>query len=424
MTPDTRTLFALLAAVVLVEGFDVNVANVVLPLVGQEFDAGPASLGRGLSVVALGAVAAFFTIRLADRIGRRPVLLGSVGAFSLLTLATAFAPDFRAFVALQFCARIALVTQITVAYVLISEALPAAIRGRVVATLAACGSLGAALPAFLLQPFTAAGWGWRGLFMLGALPIFVLPLMWKFVRESEIFAAAQRGDPDRGGAPGDDEVRMRPVREPTIREQLAQFLAPALRRRFAAASAMWFLLNFWAAAAAFFFTWYVFQQRRWTPHDLQLVAPFALAGAVLGYVGSGMLMDALGRRRAAVALFVAGTAVTVTCYQSTTFLVIAASWVAIQALQGVWPIAYVFTSELFPTHLRAAANGLTNNFIGRWGQVAAPALVGAGAEALGGIDRAVTAFAFVNLLALPVVLWGLPETRGTDLHVVRAGKEE
>jgi putative MFS transporter len=405
MTPYARTLFALLAAVVLVEGFDVNLANVVLPLVGREFGAGPASLGRGLSIVALGAVAAFFAIRIADRVGRRPVLLVSVGAFSLLTLATAFAPDFRSFVALQFCARIALVTQITVAYVLIGETLPAAIRGRVVAMLAACGSLGAALPAFLLEPFIAAGWGWRGLFAIGATPVLVLPLIWKLVRESEVFESARL-------ATG--------VREPTIREQFAQFLAPALRRRFAAASAMWFLVNFWAATAAFFFTYYVFQQRQWTPHDLQVVAPFALAGAVLGYVGSGLLMDALGRRRAAAALFVAGTIVTVTCYQSTSFLAIAVSWVAVQALQGVWPVAYVFTSELFPTHLRAAANGLTNNFLGRWGQVAAPALVGVGAEALGGIDRAVTMFAFVNLLALPIVLWGLPETRGTDLHDVRA----
>lgn len=410
MTPYARTLFALLAAVVLVEGFDVNVANVVLPLVGREFGAGPASLGRGLSIVALGAVAAFFTIRLADRVGRKPVLLASVAAFSLLTLATAFAPDFRSFVALQFCARIALVTQITVAYVLIGEVLPPATRGRIVALLAACGSLGAALPAFLLEPFIAAGWGWRGLFVLGAAPVVVLPLMWRLVRESEVFESARPGGSRSTGAA---------TREPTMRAQLAQFLAPGLRGRFLAASAMWFIVNFWAATAAFFFTYYVFQQRQWTPHDLQLVAPFALAGAVLGYAASGLLMDGIGRRRAAVVLFLAGTAATVTCYQSTAFLAIAAGWVAVQALQGVWPVAYVFTSELFPTHLRAAANGLTNNFIGRWGQVAAPALVGLGAEALGGIDRAVTVFAFVNLLALPIVLWGLPETRGTDLH--RAG---
>ena len=74
-------LFSLLGAVVVVEGFDTNVANIVLPFVGTTFAAGQTMLANGLAAIALGAVAAFFTIRLADRWGRRPVLLAAVVAF-------------------------------------------------------------------------------------------------------------------------------------------------------------------------------------------------------------------------------------------------------------------------------------------------------------------------------------------------------
>lgn len=395
----SRVLFWLLAAVVVVEGFDTNVANIVLPFVGAAFGAGPGELGRGLSLIALGAVAAFFTIRLADRAGRRPVLIGSVIGFSLFSLATAFAQSLEQFVILQFCARIALVTQLTVAYVLLSETLAPEVRGRANGLLAAFASVGAALPAVLLQPAEASGYGWRSLFVLGALPLLVVPVLWRQVREPEAFLARRRA----GG------------RAPSVLGQLALLLAPALRRRFLCVSALWFVINFWVAATMFFFTYYAMRERGWTARDIQLIAPVGLVCAFAGYALAGQLMDAIGRRRTAAALLGLATVATLVCFRAESFLAVAAAWVGLQMLQGIWPVAYTVTSELFPTEVRAAANGLAHNLLGRWGQVLGPAAVGALAEALGSTGRAVAALAFVNLLALPLLKWGLPETKAADL---------
>lgn len=69
MSTNQRLLFALLCGVVLFEGFDTNVAGIVLPYVGREFGAGSRALGSALSIIGLGAVLAFFTIRLGDRFG-------------------------------------------------------------------------------------------------------------------------------------------------------------------------------------------------------------------------------------------------------------------------------------------------------------------------------------------------------------------
>jgi len=73
----------------------------VLPYVGREFGAGSRALGGALSIIGLGAVLAFFTIRLGDRFGRRPVILGAVLGFGLFTLASAFVRSIDQFIVLQ-----------------------------------------------------------------------------------------------------------------------------------------------------------------------------------------------------------------------------------------------------------------------------------------------------------------------------------
>ena len=399
MANATKWLFWLLGVVVVVEGFDTNVANVVLPYVGDTFTAGASELRNAQALIALGAVAAYFTIQSADRWGRRPVLLAAVVAFSGLSLATALAQDLRQFVILQFLARIALVTQLTIAYVLLSESMPATRRGRVNGMLAAFASIGAALPALLLAPLVSAGHDWRGLFVLGGLPLLVLPLLWRWVGESPAFLLGrQRGRVSQ-----------------SLARQLGRLLAPDLRRRFLSVSGLWFVINFWVGATMFLFSFYAVRERGWTADDLQRVAPFGLICAFVGYVAAGRLMDAIGRRPAAAVLLVLGGIATLVTSKAESFVVVAAGWVCLQALQGIWPVAYTLTTELFPTEVRASANGLAHNLLGRWGQVAGPFAVNLLALELGTTGRAVAALACVNLLALPLLRWGLPETRQTEL---------
>jgi putative MFS transporter len=398
-------LLALLGGVVLVEGYDTNVANVVLPYVGDTFTADASSLRSAQGLIGLGAVAAFFVIRCADRWGRRPLLIAAVAGFALLSLATAFAQDLRQFIVLQFLARIALVSQIALAYVLLSETTPAERRGRVNGALAAFASLGAALPALLLQPAFAAGHSWRSLFVLGGVPLLLLPLLWRWVDESPAFLA-------RRGGPG----------SASLMSQLSRLLAPDLRRRFLGVSALWFVINFWVAATMFLFVLYAVRERGWTPSDIQAVAPWALVFAIGGYLLAGWLMDAIGRRAAAASLLMLGAIATVIAFRAQAFIVIATAWVALQALQGIWPVAYTLTTELFPTEVRASANGLAHNLLGRWGQVAGPLCVNVAANELGSTGAAVAALAGINLLALPLLYWALPETRRVDLVAVEPAR--
>ncbi len=399
-----KLLFVLLCGATSFEGFDTKLASLLLPQLGSEFGVGPQVLGNTLAALSLGTVAAFAVIRLADRFGRRPLLLVSLGGYAVLTLATFFSRSLAEFALLQFGARMLMVTQLALAYVILSEELPARLRGRANGLLGAFASVGAALPAVFLAPLEESAAGWRGLFLLGGLPLLFLPLFWRVLREPPAFAERRRAV---GGS---------------IAAQARVLMGPGLRRRFAGITLLWFSVNFFSACTMFFFTYYVFNERGWTVADLQIVVPAAVPFAFLGYAAGGRLMDLVGRRIAAVSFLAVGSVASLVCYQATSWWVIAGSWIALQMLQGMWPIANTITAELFPTEVRASASALSHNLLGRWGMVIGPSVTGATAAALGSTGDAVTLLAFSNLLAIPLVLFLLPETRG--IAIDRAGLPE
>lgn len=401
LTPQHGFLILLLSLVVMIEGFDIAASSVVLPYLGKEFGAPPAALGNALAFIAAGSIAAWLLIRLADRFGRRPILLIAAMGFSLGSLATALlAHTVAGYAFLQFVTRALLVTQIAMAYLILSETLPPSWRGRANGLLGAMGSFGAALPFLVIGAAIESPLGWRLIFIIGAAPLLIMPILWWKLRETPVWLAARAA----GGAP-----KSQPLTE------LKRLIQPDLRKSFIAMSAIWLIINFASAVSGFFFTLYAVNERNWPASDFALLAPFGLAGAFVGNVIAGQVADLIGRRWA-LSLFLGLLGVfTILCYSSTEWMLIAGSFVISQALLGIWNVAYTLNSELFPTPLRAAANGWCHNLIGRWGMVTAPILMGAFSQSQGSVGAAASALGIVAWLAIPIVIFVLPETRGRRL---------
>lgn len=387
-------LVGLIALVVLFEGFDVSVTSIVLPYVSSEFRAGPQAVGQAVAAVGMGAILAAFLMRLADRYGRRPLLLVATGGFAGGSLATTLASDLWHYAAFQFVTRMLAVTQVSVAYLIVTETLPPQWRGRVNGLLGALGSLGAALPFMLLEKVLATSLGWRGLFLIGGAPLLVLPLLFYLLPETPAFIASRKS-----GLAGISLVA-----------QVRQLWSPDLRQRFVLVSLLWLLLNFASVSTSVFFTTYAVKERGWSPGDLAVLGPAILGAAVLGNLASGYLLDRVGRRfTIGMFLVVLGLAAQIG-YASHEKWLIGACWIAIQSTYGIWAASFTLTSELFPSHLRGAANGACNNFIGRWGMVIAPAAVGTLGAGLGAVGPAAFWCSLAAYAALPI-LWLLPETR-------------
>ena len=403
LTRDHVILILLLAGVVMFEGFDISVTSVVLPYLAQDFHVAPVAIGSALGTIAMGSIAAWILLRLADRCGRRPLLILSAIGFSCGSLVTAASSGLVFFTVIQFFTRALLVTQIAVAYLILSETLPPRVRGRANGLIGALGSFGAALPFLALGPALNSSVGWRLLFVIGAAPLLLTPLLlWK-LRETPLWR----------------EARVNGSSRPSPVQELQLLLAPDLRRSFVAMSLLWLIINFASSISSLFFTLYVVNERGWTASDFAKLAPFGLVGAFIGYIAAGLLSDMIGRRWTMCLFMAMLGGFTLSCYSASNWYIIAVSFVGLQATLGVWVVAYTLNSELFPTNLRGAANGWCHNLVGRWGVVIGPVLLGWVSSHLGSIGSAAKLLGMGAWFAIPLTLFMIPETRGRSLQQVR-----
>lgn len=347
---------------VALEGFDLVVLGVVLPVLLRDpawgLTPNTASL---ISVVGLlGVMVGALTVGpLTDIIGRRRGMLITVIGFSVLTLACAVAPDPWTFGALRFLAGLGLGGVLPVALALVNEYAKPGKSSAAMTTMMTGYHVGAVLTS-LLGIVVIADFGWRIMFVLGALPALVLvPLLMRYLPESEWYLLA------RGSARG-TESKRNPVKllfgsgylRPTIAFWIATFMGLLL----------------------------VYGLNTWMPEIMrragyELGAALALllvlnGGGVAGMLLAGRAADRLGVRPATIGWF---TAATVFLALLTVRLPGFGVYVSV-ALAGLFVfssqvLVYAYIGQRYPTWARASALGTASGF-GRLGAISGPLLGG------------------------------------------------
>jgi AAHS family 3-hydroxyphenylpropionic acid transporter len=178
--PGNAVAIALCMAVAVLEGFDIQAMGVAMPRLGPEFGLDSDAKGLLFSVNNVGMVlGAALGGWLADRTGRRPVLLCAVALFGLFTFWISIAKSYEALVGARFLAGLgfgaALPNMMAIAAELSSSA-----RRAITASLVFCGlPIGGGTVALLTQVFPTE-LDWRVWFIIGgALPLVLLPgLRW------------------------------------------------------------------------------------------------------------------------------------------------------------------------------------------------------------------------------------------------------
>jgi AAHS family 3-hydroxyphenylpropionic acid transporter len=171
-------IIALCAAIAMLEGYDIQAMGVAAPRMMPALGLDHEQAGWALSANMIGLIiGSLIGGRLADRIGRRPVLVVSVIAFGLFSLATAAANGFAALIAIRVAVGLGLGGAMPNLIAIAAE-VTAPGRRTAVTTLVFCGmSVGGAASA-LLASALPAGLDWRAVFVIGgAAPLLLAPVV-------------------------------------------------------------------------------------------------------------------------------------------------------------------------------------------------------------------------------------------------------
>jgi len=188
-------IFVLCFVIVLLDGFDTAAIGFIAPSLISEWGVSKPALAPVLSAALFGlAAGALSAGPLADRLGRKLVLVGSVLVFGLACLGSAFAGDLTQLTVLRFVTGIGLGAAMPNAVTLMSEYCPAQRRAMLTNAMFSGFPLGAAFGGFLAS-WMIPQWGWRSVLVLGGVtPLILVAVMLLALPESVRYMVA-KGQP-------------------------------------------------------------------------------------------------------------------------------------------------------------------------------------------------------------------------------------
>jgi MFS family permease len=348
-------------------------------------------LGVGLAIIRVASLGALPLCGLADRFGRRTMLLVTVGVGLAFTVVASASPSYWWFVALFALGRPFLTATNGLAQVAAAEQTASPDRASAVALVVAGYGIGAGALA-ILHSLASGTLGFRGLFALALVPLVALPLIARSLREPDRFTIS------RAGA--------------TPAVPVLGAVAPRFRRRLAVVVALAFAVSVITGPADTF----VFLYAQNIVHLSGLITAAMVAGAGVtglgGLLAGRWLADHVGRRPTG-ALGMVGIAVCgVVTYSGPKTLLVAGYVLGIFAGALLGPAGGALLNELFPTSVRASVSGwwLVSGVVGA---VVGLLLFGAVAD-IGNRFSLAADVIFLPVALAAALFWAVPETRGRE----------
>lgn len=373
----------------LFDAMDVGMLSFVIAVSQSEWQLSTVQMGWIGSVSSIGmAVGAILFGMMADRFGRKAILILTLLVFSIGSGISAFATSYGIFLSLRFI----IGGELPVASTLVSESVPVEKRGRSVVlweSFWAAGWLLAAIISYFIMPI----WGWRmAVFATGLAGLYAFYFR-EGINESHVFKKVAR--------PGLLKTLRTLWRPPYVRATLMLWI-------------VWFMVVF-----------SYYGMFLWLP-SVMVLKEFSLInsfGYVLimtlaqlpGYFVAAWLIEKWGRKMV-LSLFLLGTAASALGFGLATGLpmLLTAGMLLSFFNLGGWGALYVYSPEQYPTVVRSSGSGMAAG-IGRIGGVVGPLLVGhlLGSHwSVGGIFSIFTAAILIAVLA--IVFLG-QETMGVKL---------
>ena len=406
LTAYQRRLVVLLAAATFFEGFDFFALAQILPQLRADLRLDEQQGGMLVAFANFGAVLSYALVQFAGRVGRRRALTLTILGYTASSVLSGLAPNVWLFALAQLCARFFLLGEWAIAMIYAAEDFPADRRATVMGTIQAFSSLGAILCAGLVPLLLRTPLGWRAVFFVGAIPMLLVAVARRGLRETARFEALTAARAAAGGA--------------ALPASLTRIWRTPYRGRMLLLAALWLLTYAGTQSAITFWKEFALAERAMSDAQVGTCLTVAAIGSLPLIFSVGRLLDRLGRRRGALLIFVLGAAGIALSYtlRGQWPLTVALIF-ALFGVTAVLPVLNAYTTELFPTELRSDAYAWSNNLLGRFGYVLSPLLVGMVAQRTSW-SLAVASTSGFLLLAIALILARFPETRGRELEETSA----
>ncbi|MGF6367993.1 AAHS family 4-hydroxybenzoate transporter-like MFS transporter [Paraburkholderia sp. RAU6.4a] len=297
----------------LIDGFDNLLMGHLAPAIKASFDLEAAQVGPLIGAGLLGiGIGSFTSGPLADRFGRKLLVVGSVGLFGICQLASAFAPSLTMLIVLRFLTGLGFGGAMPNAITLTAEFCPKRWRPLVLNMLTVSNPLGGFLGS-LIAAALLAGLGWRNMFLwCGAVPLLLVPVLWTFLPDSVRFLlisgkrtanvekTLRRISPHRnfkGAQLYIDEVKL-------VGSPVGMLFRQGL---LAGTVALWCAQFFNMAGMYFLMSWLptLIHAAGLPMRSASLMTALLMGGGVLGCVADGFLMSRFNAYRVIAALALA-----------------------------------------------------------------------------------------------------------------------
>ena len=408
------------------DAMDTGIIAFIMTKLVHDWSLTPVESGWIVSIGFVGmAIGAVFSGALADRFGRKNTFASTLVIYSIATGLCAFAPNLTVLLVCRFIVGLGLGGQLPVAVTLVSEYVPAQVRGRFIVLLESFWGLGW-LVAALISYFLIPHFGWHIAFLIGGLPLFYVWVIFSKVPESvpylinrnrieEAHMLIQKLE-QQAGVEVIQEIEVQPVahQQKVSFQQLWQ--KPFVRR-----TLMLWLIWFGIVFSYYgIFTWLpslLVKQGYDIVKSFEYVL-FMILAQLPGYVVASWLVEKLGRK-ATLAGFIGFCAVSAYFFGQASSDSEIMLWGCLMSFfnLGAWGVLYTYTPEQYPANIRAFGSGWAAA-IGRIGGIVAPIVVTHLIVDPEAFHHVFMMFTLVLLAVAAVILMLGEETQGKTLESI------
>ncbi len=343
MTVGQERFILLVGVAALFAGYDLNIFGLAMPQIQASLHIPENQIGLTVSYFRIAAFGAILLAASADIVGRRRLLLFTIFGQAIGTMATAFVHTYPQFVGVQIAARLFGYAEEMLCYVVFAEEVAAKARGWASGTLSAMDFLGAGIATLVFAAVTLLPFGWRSIYVIGAVPLFLIGFLRRRLPETRRFAVLTEKRQSQFAA----TMEM-------LRRLVAEYPARVITILIAVAA-----FGFAISPATVLESKYLQQALHYTPLEVtMLLIPGGVMGLGLSIL-TGRLSDRIGRKLVVFTTCCLTGAGFIVLYSGVTGWIVPVVWMA--SFYGFFATDTLlagFALEIVPTAYRSTVSGI------------------------------------------------------------------